>query len=235
MLYQLSYAPKGDGTRTRNLRMRRNPRLRSRPTSNFKEHDNCRGIVWLRGQGSNLDLLFQRQAWFRFHHLARVWLAVRVCAGLDGEIRTPNLRFPIPARSRCATSSRTDGGIRTRTDGVLSAVPLPLGYVSACVCSVDRAGLEPATFSLQGSCASSCATGPDLCAACWSRGRESNPRAGRMRPRCTQCPRRGDRSDSNRLPPGPRPGVSTTSDLGHSRRGGSRTPDILRVKQAVYR
>src|SRR4051794_34459736 len=25
----------------------------------------------------------------------------------------------------------------------------------------------------------------------------------------------GDRPDSNRLPPGPRPGVSTTSDLGH--------------------
>ena len=80
MLYRLSYAPKGDGTRTRNLRVRRNPRLRNRPTSNFKEHDNCRGIVWLRGQGSNLDLLFQRQAWFRFHHLAWVWLAVRACA-----------------------------------------------------------------------------------------------------------------------------------------------------------
>ena len=51
--------------------------------------DNCRGIVWLRGQGSNLDLLVQSQVWFRFHHLA---------SGLDGEIRTPNLRLPKPAR-----------------------------------------------------------------------------------------------------------------------------------------
>ena len=34
---------------------------------------------------------------------------------------------------------------------------------------VDQAGVEPAAFSLQGSCASSCATGP------WSRERESNP------------------------------------------------------------
>jgi hypothetical protein len=115
--------------------------------------------------------------------------SARVRAGLDGEIRTPNLRLPKPARSRCATSSRTDGGIRTRTDGGLSAVPLPLGYVSVCCTAVDRAGFEPATFSLQGSCASGCATGPDLCAVRWSRGRESNPRAGRMRPRCTQCPR----------------------------------------------
>ena len=52
----------------------------------------------------------------------------------------------------------TDGRIRTDTDGGLSAVPLPrLGYVSMWV---DRAGIEPATFSLQGSCASGCATGP---------------------------------------------------------------------------
>jgi hypothetical protein len=35
---------------------------------------------------------------------------------------------------------RTDGGIRTHTDGGLNAVPLPvLGYVSV----VDRAALEP--------------------------------------------------------------------------------------------
>ena len=51
----------------------------------------------------------------------------------------------------------TDGRVRTDTGGGLSAVPLPvLGYVSM----VDRAGVEPATFSLQGSCASGCATGP---------------------------------------------------------------------------
>ncbi len=186
----LSYAP--NGRRDSNPRHRRNPRLRNRPTSTVKEHDNCRGIVWLRGQGSNLDLLFQRQAWFRFHHLAWVWLAVRRARG-SGR-RDSNSQPPaseagaLPLRHVQACVS-TDGGIRTRTDGGLSAGPLPLGYVSMCVCSVDRAGLEPATFSLQGSCASSCATGPDLCAARWSRGRESNPRAGRMRPRWTQCPR----------------------------------------------
>src|SRR6476620_3699011 len=31
---------------------------------------------------------------------------------------------------QCCCAVRTDGGIRTRTDGGLSAVPLPLGYVS---------------------------------------------------------------------------------------------------------
>jgi hypothetical protein len=60
----------------------------------------------------------------------------------------------------------TDGRIRTDTGGGLSAVPLPvLGYVSV----VDRAGVEPATFSVQGSCASCCASGP------WWRVRGSNP------------------------------------------------------------
>ena len=56
----------------------------------------------------------------------------------------------------------TDGRIRTDTGGGLSAVPLPrLGYVSR----VDRAGVEPATVSLQGSRASVCATGPRVAGA----------------------------------------------------------------------
>jgi hypothetical protein len=78
-----------------------------------------------------------------------------------------------PQRSEGETSRRlgyvsigTDGRIRTDTGGGLSAVPLPvLGYVSV----VDRAGVEPATFSVQGSCASCCASGP------WWRVRGSNP------------------------------------------------------------
>ena len=98
----------------------------------------------------------------------------------------------------------TDGRIRTDTGGGLSAVPLPrLGYVSR----VDRAGVEPATVSLQGSCASFA-----LPAQRW-RGRESNP-PGRdyEPPLISRSPARwGDRPDSNRLPPGPQPGVSTTS------------------------
>ena len=183
MLYQLSYAPKGDGTRTRNLRVRRNPRLRNRPTSNFKEHDNCRGIVWLRGQGSNPVLLIQSQVWFHFHHLA---------LGLDGEIRTPIPRLPKPVRCRCATSRcscvvRTDGGIRTRTDGVLSAVPLPLGYVSACAMFGGPRGIRTRNLLLAGELRFQLRHRPRTVR--WSRGRESNPRAGRMRPRCTQCPR----------------------------------------------
>jgi hypothetical protein len=65
----------------------------------------------------------------------------------------------------------------------------------------------------------------------WSRERESNPpREAYETSLIPDLPQRwGDRPDSNRLPPGPRPGVSTTSDLGHSRRGRSRTSGILRI------
>ena len=100
--------------------------------------DNCRGIEWLRGQGSNPELLLQRQAWYQFHHLARV----------DRSVWTE--RFELPTsdfRSRRAPVAprpgvvRTDGGSRTRTDGGLSAVPLPIGLRQRGVSRwVDRAG-----------------------------------------------------------------------------------------------
>jgi hypothetical protein len=84
--------------------------------------------------------------------------------GLDGEIRTPNLRSPTPARFQLHhVQVSTDGGSRTRTDGVLSAAPLPVGLrqqVCRCVTQVDRAGFEPAPFSLRGRRASGYATGP---------------------------------------------------------------------------
>ena len=68
----------------------------------------------------------------------------------DSNSRPPASDAGALARLRYVQVS-TDGRIRTGTDGGLSAVPLPrLGYVSR----VDRAGVEPATFSLQGSCAS---------------------------------------------------------------------------------
>ena len=132
---------KGGGTRTHNSRIRRNPCLRRRPIRASRIATTAETSPLLRGQGSNPDFLVQSQAWFRFHHLARVW--------------TGGLEPPTPgSRGRCAPIAPrpvgTDGGIRTRTDGVLSAVPLPLGYVSV----VDRAGFEPATFSVRGSCAS---------------------------------------------------------------------------------
>ena len=52
--------------------IRRNPRLRSRPTIRFSRSVQLPGIASLRGQGSNLSLLLQGQAWSRFHHLASV-------------------------------------------------------------------------------------------------------------------------------------------------------------------
>ena len=111
----------------------------------------------------------------------------------------------------------TDGRIRTDTGGGLSAVPLPrLGYVSR----VDRAGVEPATVSLQGSCPPyphhrppGLRPGTLRYRPSWWRGRESNP-PGRSYepPLISRSPARwSDRPDSNRLPPGPQPGVSTTS------------------------
>ena len=48
--------------------------------------------------------------------------------GLDGEIRTPNLRLPTPARFQVALRPvGTHGEHRTRTSRGLSAVPLPVG------------------------------------------------------------------------------------------------------------
>src|SRR5438045_2623448 len=66
--------------------------------------------------------------------------------GLDGEIRTPNLRLPTPARFRVALRPdelRTHGEIRTRTGRVLSAVPLPVGLRER-ESLVAGAGIEPA-------------------------------------------------------------------------------------------
>ena len=57
MLCPLSYAPKDGGTRTRDPKdPRRNPHLRNRPISLQRQR------VWLRGHGSNAELLVQSQA-----------------------------------------------------------------------------------------------------------------------------------------------------------------------------
>ena len=110
--------------------------------STVKVRDNRRGIVGgcearvsngaaseskrSGGETSRPDLLVQGQAWFQFHHLAIDW------SGREGS----NLQPPaskagaLPLR-HVQVLLRTDGRIRTDTDGGLSAVPLPmLGYVS---------------------------------------------------------------------------------------------------------
>ena len=165
-----------------------------------------------------------------FHHLARVWSGRR-----DSNSQPPASEagaLPLRHVQVLASHVGTDGGIRTRTDGVLSAVPLPVGLRQRVSSRWTARDSNPQPSPCRGA---ALPVAPPARAVHWSRGRESNPRAGRMRPRCSQSPRRCDRSDSNRLPPGPRPGVSTTSDLGHSRRGGTRTPGFLYVRQAVCR
>lgn len=137
---------------------------------------------------------------------------------------TGGLEPPTPgSRSRCAPVAPrpggTDGRIRTDTDGGLSAVPLPVGLRQReCV---DRVGFEPTSFSVQGSCASSCATGPLVAGA----GIEPATRGvwGLADPR-SPAVRWGDRPDSNRLPPGPHPGVSSTSTSATVDEGGVEPP-----------
>ena len=82
---------------------RRSCDLRSKPHSELSSAAGAEASSWLRGQDSNPVLLVQSQVWFPFHHLA--W-------GLDGEIRTPSLRLPTPARFQVALRPvGTDGGI----------------------------------------------------------------------------------------------------------------------------
>src|SRR5579862_1605500 len=167
----LSYARWAAGLEPATSGSKKEPLPAPQADSVLNVRDNCRGIVdGLRGHGSNADLLVQGQAWCQFHHLAMVW---------TGGLEPP----PPGSRSRCAPVAPrpgvlfgehgrrghghvrhlwlvgTDGRVRTDTGGGLSAVPLPgLGYVSVMMVVVDRAGVEPATVSLQGSCATCCAT-----------------------------------------------------------------------------
>ena len=111
-------------------RVTKEPRLRSRP-------NRCQGARQLqrhrelRGQGSNLELLVQSQVWFRSTTSHWVWTE---------RIELPTSGF----RSRRASvalrpgGTRTDGGSRTRTDGGLSAVPLPVGLRQRGACRGPR-------------------------------------------------------------------------------------------------
>ena len=72
---------------------------------------------------------------------------------------TGGLEPPTPgSRSRCAPVAPrpggTDGRIRTDTDGCLSAVPLPLGYVSVSSCAWTRRESNPQPSPCKGAVAS---------------------------------------------------------------------------------
>ena len=170
MLCPLSYVLEGRrDSNPRPLDPRRNPRLRNRPIS-LQRHR------WLRGHGSNADLLVQGQAWYQFHHLASVW--------------TEGLEPPTPGfRRRCARRiaprpGGTDGRIRTDTDGGLSAVPLPVGLRQrARLGSMFRGSGGPRGSRTRNLLLAGELRYPVAPPAHWSRERESNPRARRMRPR----------------------------------------------------
>ena len=211
--------------------MRRNPHLRNRPTLELSRSGQLQSIEWLRGQGSNPDLLLQRQAWYQFHHLA---LGVTRASGRrDSNSQPPASEAgALPLRHvQVSCRCRTDGGSRTRTDGGLSAVPLPVGLRQQVVHGGPR-GIRTRNLLLAGELRFLIAPPAQVCCSMDARaGIEPACRAYEtpLHPVPSQC----DRPDSNRLPPGPRPGVSTTSDLGHRRRGGTRTPGFLHVREAV--
>jgi hypothetical protein len=162
VLYRLSYVrlrTAGLEPATTSLTMKY-PLPAQQADSTVKVRDNHRSIAGvLRGHDSNAVLLVQSQAWCLFHHLASVW---------TGGVEPPTTG----SRSRCASIAPrpggTDGRTRTDTDGGLSAVPLPLGYVSRGYCvvtgflrghvpasrplrtsvTVDEEGLEPPASSV---------------------------------------------------------------------------------------
>ena len=188
----LSYAPKGDGTRTRNFcvsdegtptyaagrlefqgaRQLQRHRVAARPGFEPGAPGSEPGVVPVPPSRMVLVLCW----WLRW----------------SGR-RDSNSQPPVSDAGALPVAPRpdvlcTDGGIRTRTDGVLSAAPLPLGYVSRCPewnrwtardsnpqPSPCKGVALPVTPPAQVSCV--------VGVVRWSRGRESNPRARRMRPR----------------------------------------------------
>ncbi len=222
-----------EGRRDSNPRLldpRRNPRLRNRPTSNFKVHDNVqRHRVAARPglepgpPGSEPGVVPLPPP-----RMGLAWSGRR-----DSNSQPPaSDTGALPVAPRPGVHVGTDGGSRTRTDGGLSAAPLPVGLrqrVRVCRWTVRDSNPQPSPC--RG--AALPVAPPAQWSVRWSRGRESNPRRGAYETPLHPVPSQCDRPDSNRLPPGPRPGVSTTSDLGHRRRGGIRTPGFLCVRQAV--
>ena len=65
-----SYVARDDGTRTRSLRNEKGTPACAAGRSRCQGARQPRRHRWLRGHGSNADLLVQSQAWYQFHHLA---------------------------------------------------------------------------------------------------------------------------------------------------------------------
>jgi hypothetical protein len=209
----LSYTPngRGGGIRTRDLSIkdRRNPRLRSRPTrlsrcATTAEASRAARPRFERGPpGSEPGVVpvppprigldgRARTSNPRLPKPVRSRCATSRCTHGGSRTRTDEALDLVPLTNRRASRSEAEarpaGGWATVLtvgfEPTLAAVWAPclcqLGYVSV----VDRAGVEPATFSLQGSCATSFAPP--------ARGRGSGNRtrrAGGMGPRRSQMPR----------------------------------------------
>ena len=103
---------------------RRNPRLRSRPTR-VSKNEQLQRHRELRDHGSNADLLVQSQAWFLFHYLAL--LSCMWSGREDSNLQPPASEAGALPLRHVQVGLRTDGRIRTDTDGGLSAGPLPVG------------------------------------------------------------------------------------------------------------
>src|SRR6266545_566018 len=140
VLYRLSYVARDGGTRTRNLRIEKEPPPAQQADRHVKVRDNRRDIDGCKAT------VRTRTSWFR---------ARRGTSSTTSQcVWTGGLEPPTPgSRRRCA----------------------PVGLRQRVFMGVDQAGVEPAAVSLQGSRRFRSRLARE------SRGRESNPRARRMR------------------------------------------------------
>ena len=99
VLCQLSYAPRGRrDSNPQPQDPRRNPRLRNRPTRLSRCGTTAEASIGCEARARTWS------SCFRDRRGSSSTTSQKMVGGLDGEIRTPNLRLPTPARSRCATS-----------------------------------------------------------------------------------------------------------------------------------
>ena len=134
MLCQLSYAPKGDGTRTRNRSSKKEPPLTQQADFDFQNAPTAEASCGCEARARTWSSCFRgrRGAGSTTSHGSSVW---------TGRLELPTSGFRRRRASIALRPVGTDGGSRTRTDGGLSAVPLPVGLRQQVVA---RTGIEPA-------------------------------------------------------------------------------------------